>query len=141
MLAVAKGVGQAAVLQVAEHIAHRGGKLKALIGPGPLGSTFSAEPLAEIGATVEIMPREKDHNLGRIADELSSRPYGLLLSCGSDDQHRGLVGLLRDMKDPPPFAWSSNLTVTCAEGICGSCLIQGFRGCKAHIPDRVIQGA
>ncbi len=138
VLAVAKGVGQATVLQVAEYIRHRGGRLEALIGPGPLGSTFAVEPLVETGASVEIMPREKDHNLGRIAEELSSGHHELLLSCGSDDQHRGLIDLLRKMEAPPRFAWSSNLTMTCAEGICGSCLVQGFRGCKAHIPERVV---
>lgn len=136
VLAVAKGVGQAALLPVAEYVADRGGSLKALIGPGPLGSTFSMEALTALGASVEVMPRESDHNLGRVTAELEGSRYGLLFSSGSEEQHRGMVRLLMEVSEPPKFAWSSNLTMTCAEGICGSCLSQGFRGCKAQIPER-----
>ncbi|HHW26436.1 MAG TPA: hypothetical protein GXX23_03730 [Firmicutes bacterium] len=138
VLAVAKGIGQATLLQAAEYVAHRGGFLRAMIGPGPLGSVFSAGLLTSLGASVEVMPKAKDHNLRRIAGELSAGGYDLLLSSGSDTQHQNLKSLLGEMPEPPAFAWSSNLTMTCAEGICGSCLVQGFRGCKAHIPENAL---
>ncbi len=136
VLAVAKGVGQATLLPVAQYVADRGGSLRNMIGPGPLGSTFSLESLTALGASVEVMPRESDHNLGRIAAELRTGSYGLLFSSGSEGQHKGMVRLLGETVEPPRFAWSSNLTMTCAEGICGSCLSRGFRGCKAQIPER-----
>jgi hypothetical protein len=133
VLAVAKGINQATLVHVAQYVAHRGGTLKTLIGPGTLGTIFVNEALLASGAQTQIMPREKDHNLARVSAELSEGDYDLLVSAGGDVQHKSLIGLLRSLPDPPAFAWSSNLTMTCAEGICGSCLKNGFRGCKSEL--------
>lgn len=131
VLAVAKGIGQAAALHAGGYVLGRGGAFKALLGPGVLGQVFVDDLLRKEGALVEVMPRSKDHNIARIYSELCSESYDLLISEGSDQQHRALSGLLSSLEEPPAFAWSSNMPMTCAEGICGACLKDGARGCKA----------
>lgn len=133
VLVIAKGIGQAPALNAAFYVLSHGGYLKALLGSGLIGEVFVDDLLRSEGAAVEVLPRSKDHNLARFYSELCSGGYDLLISEGSDQQHRALVGLLASMDSPPAFAWSSNLTMTCAEGICGSCLHSGLRGCKASL--------
>ncbi|HHW19051.1 MAG TPA: hypothetical protein GXX30_09185 [Firmicutes bacterium] len=137
VLVIAKGMGQVAVPQLARHINHRGGSLKVLLGPGQLGVVFIEEMLEPLPADVEILPKEVDHNLGRVAQELAGTKYDLVVSAGPDIQHRALKGILDRLEDltgeRPGFTWMSNLTMTCAEGICGSCLVSGLRGCKAQV--------
>ncbi len=134
VLTVAKGINQASLIQVARYVSFRGGSMKALTGPGALGTVFAAGALREAGACVTVLPREKDHNLGTVSSELQSGGYDLLVSAGGQAQHKSLQGLLGSMPAPPAFCWTSNLSMTCAEGICGSCLVEGFRGCKSQLP-------
>ncbi len=133
ILSVAKGISQAAVLQAAQYVKSRGGHIKALLGPGSLGLVFVDQALEDTGAIVQKLPRQKDHNLTHIYTELATGTYDAVLSAGSDRQHRAIFDLLQSLEDPPAFAWTSNLTMVCAEGICGSCLAGGFRGCKAQL--------
>lgn len=137
VLIVAKGIAQACAIPPARYVTGRGGTVKALLGGGPLNSVFAEKELARTGASVEVLPKAKDHNLERVATELAGTRYDVLLSAGANVQHKALRDLLEGMDDPPAFAWTSNLSMTCAEGICGSCLTSGFRGCKAHLPDGV----
>lgn len=139
VLGVAKGIGQAPLVHVTHYVLARGGTLKALLGPGVLGTVFADGLLAREGASVEILPRTKDHNIARIYRDLCQGEYDLLVSEGSDQQHGALLDLLSSLDSPPAFAWSSNLSMTCAEGICGSCLVDGFRGCKAHLTSEYAQ--
>lgn len=133
VLAVAKGIGQAPLLNAGQYVLGHGGSFKALLGPGTLDRVFVDSFLREAGAHVEVLPRTRDHNASRIYAELAAGSYDLLISEGSDRQHETLRGLLSSLDDPPAFAWSSNLSMTCAEGICGACLKDGFRGCKADV--------
>ncbi|HHY44093.1 MAG TPA: hypothetical protein GX512_00070 [Firmicutes bacterium] len=137
VLIVAKGIAQACAVKMASYVTGRGGTVKALLGGGPLNSVFVEEDLARTGALVEVLPKAKDHNLARVSAELYGDRYDVLASAGADVQHRALRNLLEGLDDPPAFAWTSNLSMTCAEGICGACLTSGFRGCKAHLPDGV----
>lgn len=133
-LIVAKGMGQAAVPQIAKYILHRGGSLMALIGPGTLGHVFICDNLQRLGAAFHVLPRSKDHNIGRLKQEAETGKYGLIISSGSPLQHQGILSMLAGLPEGqaiPNFSWTSHLTMTCAEGICGSCLVSGFRGCKA----------
>ncbi len=132
-LAVAKGIGQAAVIQAARYVNMAGGTFKALLGPGTLGVIFADKLLEEAGATVLKLPRQNDHNLTHIYAEVTQGGYQAVLSAGSERQHRGIYDLLQSLKDPPAFVWTSNMTMTCAQGICGSCLAGGFRTCKAQV--------
>jgi|LFRM01.1.fsa_nt_gb NAD(P)H-flavin reductase len=138
-LVVAKGMAQAAVPPIARYICARGGNLKVLAGPGTLGTVFIGGILEELGASFEIMPKAHDRNLGRISDEITSGSYGLIVSAGSKLQHQALINLLRKISEGnrpvPRFAWISHLTMVCAEGICGACLLAGFRGCKARLDE------
>lgn len=140
ILVIAKGMGQSLVPQVARYVIHRGGLLKILLGPGDLGRIFIEDILEKLGLKTQILPKENDHNIGRFRKELAEHRYDLLISAGSDKQHRSLFAVLRQLEaeslDVPKYVWSSNLTMTCAEGICGSCLVSGYRGCKAQLfPD------
>ncbi|HHX29117.1 MAG: hypothetical protein ACOX5Q_02815 [Bacillota bacterium] len=137
VLIVAKGIAQACAVQAARYVTDRGGYVKALLGGGPLNRVFANGPVEEAGASVEVLPKAKDHNLARVFAELVAVRYDVLLSAGAERQHRALRDLLAGVEDPPSFVWSSSLSMTCAEGICGSCLSNGFRGCKAHLPDGV----
>ncbi len=141
VLAIAKGIGQAPLLNAAHYVLGHGGSFKALLGPGVLGEVFTADLLRAEGANVEVLPRSKDHNLARFYSELCQGGYDLLISEGSDQQHRSLGDLLSSMDEPPAFAWSSNLSMTCAEGICGSCLVSGHRGCKSDLAPAEIPGS
>ncbi len=133
VLVIAKGIGQAPALNTVSYLTDHGARVKALLGPGYTGAVFAAAPMRETGAIVEEMPRAKDHNLARFYQELCDGAYDLLVSEGGDRQHRALFELVTSLESPPAFAWSSNLTMACAEGICGSCLVSGQRGCKAQI--------
>ena len=135
-LIVAKGIAQAAVPLIAKYILARDGTVKALIGPGTLGVVFIGEALDSLQVPYRILPRVKDHNLGKLKQEILSNIYGFLISAGSKSQHQALLKLLKDISrdndSAPRFMWVSHLTMACAEGICGSCLLGGFRGCKAR---------
>lgn len=133
-LGVAKGIGQAPLLHTAKYLLGHGCAFKALLGPGTLGTVFAQDSLVMEGASVEVLPRTKDHNITRIYSELCQGDYDLLVSVGSDQQHHALLSLIASVDKPPAMAWSSNLSMTCAQGICGSCLVNGFRGCKASLP-------
>jgi len=133
VLIVAKGIGQAPAVNTVRYLAGQGARVKALVGPGDLGVVFAAPAMREEGVVVEELPRSRDHNLSRIYRELCEGAYDLLVSEGGDRQHRALFDLVLSLETPPAFAWSSNLTMTCAEGICGSCLASGLRGCKAQM--------
>ncbi len=137
-LVVAKGVSQAALPQTAAYVFSRGGSMKALLGPGTLGAVFVEPVLRASGAKTQTLERRPDHNIPEIGKELSSGDYDLLLSLGSDAQHRELLALSRSLEREPAFAYSSNLSMTCGDGICGSCLVKGFRGCKASLPDAML---
>ncbi|HHY76583.1 MAG TPA: hypothetical protein GX500_07425 [Firmicutes bacterium] len=137
VLIVAKGIAQACVVPAARYVNLKRGTVRALLGGGTLGSVFVLSRLLAAGASAEVLPKEDDHNLGRISSELSAHRYDVLLSAGADVQHNGLRQLLKQMEDPPAFAWTSNFSMTCAEGICGSCLTGGLRSCKAHIPESI----
>ncbi len=139
-LIVAKGIGQAPAVNAARYLCGHGGYLKILVGPGVLGAMFAVPLLLESGAEVVILPKSNDHNLGQIREELLGGGYRLLISEGSDSQHRGLIEICAGLFDPPAFCWSSNLIMTCAEGICGSCLVSGQRGCKASLDPRTALG-
>ena len=133
VLGFAKGIGQAPLLHAAKYVISGGGYFRALIGPGDLGWVFCDELLLKEGASVEVLPKAKDHNIAALYSELCRGGYGLLVSAGPDKQHRALRDLIASLESPPAFAWTSNLTVVCAEGICGACLVGGLRGCKADL--------
>ncbi|HHX10902.1 MAG TPA: hypothetical protein GX729_06010 [Firmicutes bacterium] len=138
-LVIAKGMAQAAVPPIARYVRARGGNVKTLIGPGTLGVVFIDGILERLGAGFEHMPRTEDRNLGRISDEITTRSYDLLVSAGSKLQHQAILNLLDTISEGdnpvPRFVWVSHLTMVCAEGICGSCLLAGFRGCKARFDE------
>lgn len=133
VLVIAKGIGQAPALNAVRYVVDRGGYAKVLLGPGVIGEVFVDGLMRDEGAAVEVLPRRKDHNMARFYQELCGGEYDVLVSCGGDRQHRSLLDLCESLENPPAFAWSSNLPMTCAEGICGSCLAGGQRGCKAGL--------
>ncbi len=133
---IAKGIAQAAVPSIARFIKNQGGQIKVLIGPGTLGTVFIDHTLINYGITFEVLPRLKDHNQERIRKEIETGSCDLLISAGAKSQHQGILDLINiasQKNNPvPQFLWVSHLTMACAEGICGTCLLAGFRGCKAR---------
>lgn len=139
VLAIAKGVAQAALLGLARYCRSRGIKLTALIGGGLHNTLFAVEHLRELEAEVSILPREKDHNRRRIANEINTQIYDLVVSSGSDSQHKMIWKIIRELEEggySPGFAWFSNSIMTCAEGICGSCTSGTLKMCKAVLSAR-----
>ncbi len=135
ILVITKGMGQAPVPLIARYIVHRGGNVKIMVGPGKLGQVFITENLQKLKAPFEVLPKATDHNLERYKQEIETGNYDLLISAGSSLQHQGILELLAKSslhRKVPHFLWTSPLRMTCAEGICGSCLVSGFRGCKAQ---------
>lgn len=139
-LIVAKGIAQAAVPSIARYIRNRGGNLKVLMGPGTLGLIFIDTILESLEVPFEILPQTRDHNLNRLKKKITQDNPDLIISAGSKSQHNGILNLLTDISRNhlpiPRFLWVSHLTMTCAEGICGSCLLAGFRGCKAQFDQK-----
>lgn len=133
VLAIAKGMGQPAIVSPARFVSSRGGYFKAMMGPGNIGGIFVKDILMEMGIQILCMEKEADHNLSKIKMEISSGGYDLIFSAGSEAQHRALRSLASCAPNSPRFAWSSNFSMTCAEGICGSCLKNGFRTCKSDV--------
>lgn len=132
VLAVAKGMGQPALVAAARQVLSKGNRFDALIGPGNIGRVFIEKMLLKMGAEVTLLERKKDHNLPEIAERIQSGEYDLILSGGSDKQHSALTDIISKMPSPPYFAYTSNFSMTCAQGICGSCLRNGFRTCKSN---------
>ncbi len=133
-LIVAKGIGQAAVPQIARYISLRRGQVRVFAGPGTLGKVFITDSLNDIGIPCEILPQVDDHNLEYLKTSVETGAYDFLISAGSQLQHKGILEMLAKVPESlkvPQFLWTSHLTMTCAEGICGSCMVSGFRGCKA----------
>lgn len=135
ILGIAKGIAQAALVQVARYVSQRGGKARMLVGPGTLGNVFADDLLASYGAEVSVLPREPDHNVGYLRKILSDETFDVIVSAGSDQQHRAVHELAAQLEPKPHFAWFSNFRMTCAEGICGSCIARGLRGCKCMFKD------
>ena len=138
VLIIAKGMGQAPVPKLAKYILSRNGSVTAMLGPGSLGLVFIEESLKNMGAQVELLPKEKNHNMNRIEAELRSGKYDIIVSANSLQQHLAMLNLIETIDDPPQFAWISNFSMTCAEGICGSCLACGVRTCKAKLPGKCL---
>ena len=131
-LIIAKGMGQAPAVFLAKYLKTRGGMVSALLGPGNLGVIFTSDILAELGVRVLEMPRESDHNVSRITREITSGEYDLVISSNSVRQHETLWRIIAGVPFPPAFAWISDVTMNCGEGLCGACLGEHkARLCKA----------
>lgn len=133
-LVVAKGIGQAPAVFLADLLASRGVSVKLLAGPGSLGTVFAPGFVDAGRIPVEELPKEADHNLRRILHETTSYRPDLVVSCGGEAQHRALWGAVSSLPEPPLFAWTSEVTMNCAEGICGACLDRSeTRLCKGIV--------
>lgn len=133
-LVVAKGIGQAPAVFLAELLRSKGASVKLLAGPGSLGTVFAPEFLDAGEIPVVELPKEADHNLRRILQETTSYRPDLVVSCGGEVQHRALWRAISRLPEPPLFAWTSEVTMNCAEGICGACLDRSeTRLCKGIV--------
>jgi len=117
------------------------------------GRDFARAELEEASRrpVVEIACMEAK-GAGQLADSLRGVAAGrgcLVVSCGSDLQHRWLLGLRRSLVDasggPVEYVAGNNSLIVCAEGVCGACvgrLPNGkrFRGCKADVMPELLWG-
>lgn len=131
-LIVAKGMGQAPAVSLARYLKTRGGMVKVLLGPGSLGTIFTGDILTGFGVSVVKMPKEPDHNVSRVIREITSNDYDLVISSNAHHQHKTLWRVIAGIPHSPAFAWISDVTMNCGEGLCGACLGgRETRLCKA----------
>lgn len=136
-LLVAVGIGQGPAHHAAAQMLAAKRPVDALLGPGDLGRVFIAGELAALGASVTLLDSDHGRNGKTFRDFLAANTYRLLVSAGSDEQHRVLWQLLRQQRPGTPLVYTNNAVMCCGEGICGSCsrpLASGItRACKAKI--------
>ncbi|MDP2871431.1 MAG: hypothetical protein Q8P31_02710 [Bacillota bacterium] len=154
---VTRGLGQAVALPVLAHLAGRGTETTVLLDPRGWGGDFARRELEAVGggpaADVACMERAGAATLTaalrlRSAQPGAQRGAVLVVSCGSDLQHRWLVGLQPQLRAanggaPVQYVAVNNALVVCGEGVCGACIRRlpdgtRFRGCKADIPPELL---
>lgn len=136
-LLVAVGIGQGPALHAATQMLAAKRPVDALLGPGDLGRVFINDELAALGASVTQLDSDHARNGRTFQHFLAANTYRLLVSAGSDEQHRVLGQLLRQASPKTPLVYTNNAVMCCGEGICGSCtrlVGSGLtRACKAQI--------
>jgi|GEM_PF-3246851 len=172
---VARGLGQAAAIPVTGWLRSRGTRVEVLIDPRGAGGTFAAAELAAAAAApVRVLNCYRHSGLAAIGNALGrsaaggtgpapaagdagavstpgrSLPRGiaLVVSCGSDLQHRWIAEAWPQLRDAagamrPEMVASNNSPVVCGEGACGACVrrLPGggrVRGCKADLPPECV---
>jgi len=87
---------------------------------------------------VWVVNRQPDRNAGTIRLLMGRHRYDLVVSTGSDAQHRMLSELRARHLPGARLVYTNNAVMCCGEGMCGSCALElpggPTRGCKAQ-PD------
>lgn len=151
---VARGLGQAVALPVVTHLVRQGRAAVVLLDPRGWGKDFARSEL-EAGCRRPVLAIAcmDEKGAAQLASTLSEFTQGvgpLLISCGSDIQHRWLVGLRGGLVEAcggktVEYVAGNNSLIVCAEGVCGACvgrLPNGkrFRGCKADVMPELLWG-
>jgi len=136
-----RGICQAASVPVAKALVRQGNTCLAVFDPGKTEKVFVADyydalkiPILE-GSLLEAEGRELLRRL------LQTEKPDLIFSGGSNEQHEDILRELRGLGLRIPLVVTSDYTICCGEGICGSCQImtaagQKVRSCKARLsPD------
>ncbi|MGI5839998.1 MAG: hypothetical protein ACOX8W_10100 [bacterium] len=138
-----RGICQAASVPVAKALVRQNNQCTAVFDPGKIGKIFVADYYAALkipireGSLLETEGRELMRRL------LREEKPDLIFSGGANEQHEDILGEMRSLGLRIPFVVTSDYTICCGEGICGSCQIttadgQKVRSCKAKLsPDDI----
>lgn len=142
-LLLVRGICQAASVPVAQSLVRQGNKCIAVFDPGKTEKIFVADyytdlkiPILE-GSIYEKEGRDLLHRL------LRTEQPDLIFSGGSNAQHEDVLRELRSLGLRIPLVVTSDFTVCCGEGICGSCQVRTVAGrrvrsCKTQLtPDDI----
>jgi NAD(P)H-flavin reductase len=120
VLLVAGGIGQAPLLPVARELVQGENRITAILAGGKVGVIFVGEELREMGIDVIEVSSLRQEGMPLLRKKLK-KGVDFIASCGSDNQHCGIISVLHEMKLDLPMAATNNAVMCCGEGICGSC--------------------
>lgn len=119
-LLLAGGIGQAPSLAVAKELVRGGNDITAILAGGKVGRIFAGEELRRMGVeVVEVSSMRRDGI--PLLRKILKKGVDFIASCGSDNQHCGIIAILNEMELNLPMAATNNAVMCCGEGICGSC--------------------
>lgn len=117
---LAGGIGQAPAVAVAKRLIQGGNRVTAILAGGKVKSIFVDARLKRMGAEVIEVPSMRREGM-LLLQKILQKGVDFVVSCGSDNQHCGIIAILREMKVDLPMAATNNAVMCCGEGICGSC--------------------
>ncbi|MBR0326149.1 MAG: hypothetical protein IIX11_08495, partial [Selenomonadales bacterium] len=120
VLLVAGGIGQAPLLPVARELVQGENRITAILAGGKVGVIFVGEELRKMGIDVIEVSSLRQEGMPLLRKKLK-KGVDFIASCGSDNQHCGIISVLHEMKLDLPMAATNNAVMCCGEGICGSC--------------------
>lgn len=117
---IAGGIGQAPSLAAARELVQGSNDITAILAGGNVGKIFIGDVLRSMGIkVVEVGSMRKDGI--PILRKIFKKGVDFVVSCGSDNQHCGIISVLNEMNLDLPMAATNNAVMCCGEGICGSC--------------------
>ncbi|MBQ6712672.1 MAG: hypothetical protein IJN28_02640, partial [Selenomonadales bacterium] len=120
VLIVAGGIGQDTLLPVARELVRGDNQITAILAGGKVGTIFVGEELRKMGIEVWEVSSLRQDGMPLMRKKLK-KGIDFIASCGSDNQHCGIISVLHEMELDLPMAATNNAVMCCGEGICGSC--------------------
>ncbi|BBB92964.1 MAG TPA: hypothetical protein PKA28_01985 [Methylomusa anaerophila] len=123
ILLVSGGMGQPPAIPIVRKLTSSANQVEAILAPGKIGCVFIDNELRDLGVKVTVVPSLRHTGMQIVAERLSNRGVlpDLIVSCGPDDQHYGVIAAMQTAGVNIPMAATNNATMCCGEGLCGSC--------------------
>lgn len=121
IIVIAGGMGQAPALPIMRTLRYNNNQVTAILAPGKVGQIFITQEAVDLGVQVRCVTSLRREGLPNIQEIISQEPVNLMVSCGPDAQHYGVLDMLQQCQADIPMAATNNATMCCGEGICGSC--------------------
>lgn len=118
---IAGGIGQAPSLPIAKELVRGDNDITAILAGGKVGRIFVAEEFRRLGIKVFEVGSLRREGIPLLR-KILKKGVDFIVSCGSDNQHCGIISVLNEMNIDLPMAATNNAVMCCGEGICGSCL-------------------
>lgn len=119
-LLLSGGIGQAPLLPVARELVRGGNHITAIVAGGKVGTIFVGEELRKMGIEVLKVSSLRQEGIP-LMRKILKKGVDFIASCGSDNQHCGIISVLHEMGLDLPMAATNNAVMCCGEGVCGSC--------------------
>lgn len=117
---LAGGIGQAPSVSIAKQLVQSGNRVTAILASGKVGRIFVDTMLKRMGIEVISVPSMRREGIG-ILQKILQKGVDFVASCGSDNQHCGIIKVLHEMGIDLPMVATNNAVMCCGEGVCGSC--------------------